>query len=144
MIFLNHNVPALKNGKVWTGKFLVSSAGVKKYLKVHGIKKYSSRDKTIEYYKNSKSEFKEVVDQLRIEFKDLQPPYKLAFHFVRESKHKFDFGNAYELLADIFTSMNLWEDDNMDIFHPSILYIEGRGYTYNKETPGVFIKIIKD
>ena len=41
-IFIRGSVPALKNGKIWTGRFLVYSKRVKEYLKSHNIKDFSS------------------------------------------------------------------------------------------------------
>ncbi len=145
LIFLSGNCPALKNNKIWTGKFLVMSKGVKEYLKSHGIKYFSSRKKEIEYFKNIDSNsFKTCMETIKSQLENLDVPYKVQFHFVRDSKHRFDFGNACELLADLFTAYGVWEDDNMDIFHPSVLYIKGKGYTYDKDNPGVYIKILSN
>lgn len=64
----------------------------------------------------------------------------VKFHFVRGSKHKFDFGNAMELIADLMTAHNLLIDDNMDYFIPMPLKIGNNWYSYNKNNPGVIIK----
>ena len=143
LIFINGNVPSLKNGKTWTGKYLVSSKNVKAYLKLHGIKSYSSKDKTVEYFKTIDTRtFKLAAENLKSILQDLKPPYKLAFHFVRQTRHRFDFGNAIELLSDLFTAYDVWEDDHMGFFHPSVLYIDGEGYSYDKENAGVYIKVL--
>ncbi len=142
-IFISGNVPSLKNNRIWTGRYFVHSKGVANYLKAHNIKDFSSSQKTITHYKTGVNTFEIEILKLKEILADLTPPYKFQFHFVRKSKHKFDFNNANSLLADLFTSYNLIEDDNMDIFHPSILYIDGKGYSYDKENPGVFINILK-
>lgn len=130
---------------MWTGKFLVSSKLVKAYLKSHGIKSYSSRTKEVEYYKTIKNrEFYDKAMELKKRLSEVDTPYKIGFHFVRESRHKFDFGNAVEILSDLFTAFDVWEDDNMDVFHPSVFYINDKGYSYNKLNPGVYIKIINE
>lgn len=143
--FISGNVPALKNGKIFTGKYLVSSPRIKAYLSYHGIKTYSSRKKEIIHLNKSQSnfEFRTVAMQIKEELDKLVPPYKLAFHFVRQSKHKFDFGNACEIISDVFTAYDVWEDDNMDYFIPFPLEIKGKFYTYNKEQSGVIIKILE-
>lgn len=144
MFFIPNNVPALKNGKIWSGKFLVKSKQVTKYLKSQDIKNYSSSKKIVEHYKNSITNyhFKNVAEQIKLELSKSNPPYKIGFHFVRNSKHKFDFGNAFELIADLFTAYDVWEDDNMDIFLPFPLEINGKYYSYDKNSPGVWIKIL--
>lgn len=145
-IFIPGNVPALKNGKIWTGTLLISSKGVQDYLRQHGIKNYSASKKQVEYYKTFKGvKFSEYCTIIKKELEMFTAPYKFAFHFIRKSKHRFDFGNAVELLADLFTAHGLIEDDNMNYFHPSIFYNNTQfGFTYNKNNPGVIIKIKND
>lgn len=145
--FIPGNVPALKNGKQWTGKYLVSSQGVTQYLKSHNILSYSSSKKEVKHYKKGENSFEKVILEMKtfIKKNNLQPPYKFSFHFVRKSKHRFDFGNAIEILSDLFTSYKLIEDDNMDYFHPSVYYRNTQqGYRYDKDKPGVYIKILTD
>lgn len=147
-IFIPGNVPSLKNGKEWTGQFLVYSDTVVKYLKSHNIKSFNSSRRNgkiphVIHFKRLGLEntFEQKCEEIKQVLSTLEPPYKFNFHFVRKSKHKFDFGNAFELLADLFTSYGIIEDDNMDIFHPGILYIDGQGYSYDKNNPGVYIEI---
>jgi hypothetical protein len=144
MFFIPNNVPALKNGKIWSGKYLLKSKQVVKYLKSQDIKNYSSSKKIVEHYKNciTNYHFKNVAEQIKLELSKSNPPYKIGFHFVRNSKHKFDFGNAFELIADLFTAYDVWEDDNIDIFLPFPLEINGKYYSYDKNSPGVWIKIL--
>jgi len=142
--FISGNVPALKNSKIWTGRFLIKSKRVSEYLKLHGIKNYSSGKKQIEHFKTSVSNFeiKQIADKIKLELLNNKTPYKIGFHFVRNSKHKFDFGNAFELIADLFTAYDVWEDDNIDIFLPFPLEINSKYYSYDKNNPGVFIQIL--
>lgn len=142
--FIQGNNPALKSSKQWTGRYLVQNKRVTEYLKLHGIKSYSSRRKEVIHLNKSQSdyEFRKVVEKIKEELQSLTPPYKIGFHFVRKSKHKFDFGNAYELLADLFTAYNIWEDDNMDYFLPFPLEVNNKYYTFNKDNPGVLIQVL--
>lgn len=139
-LFISGNVPALKNSKIKTSKFIFSSKRVKDYIKNLGIQSYSPSKKIVKNYVTRPNEFlkcKEYFDKYLN-----TKPYKIGFHFVRATKHKFDFGNAVEILADLLTAHDFIEDDNMDIFLPYPLEIDGKAYTYNPENPGVYIKIL--
>lgn len=144
MIFLPGNVPALKNNKVKTSKGIFSSPAVTEYIHTFGITKYSSSKKTVELYKTKKKLPKKLFKEY---FKDLKikenEPILLGFHFVRKTMHRFDFGNAIELIADLLTAHNIIEDDNANFFLPFPLMIDGNWYSYDKDKPGVYIKQIK-
>lgn len=119
-VFIKGNVPSLKNSKQWTGKYLISSKTVRDYLKLH---------KT--HYLLYK------LDWLT-ELNNLEKPYKIAFTFIRGSKHKFDYVNAVQLPLDIMVDIGVLDDDNADevipVFEP---------YKYDKNNPGVWIEILK-
>ena len=108
--FINGNVPSLKNGKRWTGKYLISSKLASKYLKEHKC----------EYIAYSHS----IIEELRCKEK----PYKISFKFVRGSRHRFDYINAAQLPLDIMTELNIIDDDNADEVIPVFI-----PYEYNKE-----------
>jgi len=118
-MFIPENVPSLKNGKRWTGKYLISSKRV------------------LEYEKNTASAYLTMKDRFVKVLSKLEKPYKISFKFIRGSKHKFDYINAAQLPLDLMVKNGILEDDNADevipIFEP---------YEYNKELPGVLIKII--
>lgn len=117
--FIKGNVPSLKNSKRWTGKYLISSARV------------------LEYEKNTKHQYETVAPHIMGCFLSKVKPYRISFKFVRGSKHKFDYINAVQLPLDLFVKYGILEDDNADevipVFEP---------YEYNKDNPGVWIKII--
>ncbi len=118
-IFIAGNMPSSKNSKQWTGKFLVNSKTTQKYIKD------SKQD-----YLNSKQKF---LDQC----KGKSLPLSVEFHFVRGSKHKFDYVNPCQTILDLMVKYEWIEDDNADVIIP--VY---KPYTYNKDNPGVFIKVI--
>jgi len=147
MIFLPFNVPSLKNSKIATiiGKgrnkriVLLPSKTVKKYLKLLGIKKYSIRN-GVETYVRRPNLFDLTAKHY---FNDVPVPAIVKFHFIRDSKRKFDFHNACQIISDLLTAHGFIEDDNMDYFIPVPMRLNGQWYSIDKENPGVWIKILK-
>lgn len=139
-LFIENNVPSLKNSKVKTSKGIFSSKSVNRYIRALGIQSYSASKKTIRGYVNRPNEFlktKEYFEKYLI-----TKPYKIGFHFVRGSKHKYDFNNANQLIADLMTAHDIIEDDDTTVFLPFPLEIDGKYDSYNKENPGVYIKVL--
>ena len=77
--------------------------------------------------------FRNVIEQL-----ELTTPYFIAFQFVRESKHKFDYINPAQMIQDLMGEYEWISDDNADILNPIFI-----PYLYDKEHPGVFITPIQ-
>ena len=61
-IFIPGNVPSSKNSKQWTGKMLINSKSVRKYIK-----------NTKEYYENYRNNFKELRWEL---YGEIQPQFE--------------------------------------------------------------------
>ena len=141
LIWIPGSVPSLKNSKVKTSRGIFSSKSVKKYLANLGIQRYSSGRKEVVGYKTRPNLFEELRSQFEELLKNKEAPYEIGFHFVRGSRHSFDFNNANQLIADLMVAHNLIEDDNMDYFIPYAFKIEDKFYSYNKENPGVWITI---
>lgn len=141
-IFISGQVPSLKNSKIMTKKGLFPSKTVAKFLRNHGIKSFSSSKKIVENYKTIPDTFRPYATQLKELLKDKDKPYKLGFYFVRKTKSRFDFGNSVELIADLFTAYDLWEDDNCNIFLPYPDVRNGSVYEVDKNNPGVYIKVL--
>lgn len=147
MIFIPFNTPSLKNSKIATmvGKgqnkrvVLLPSKTVKKYLNKLGIKKYSLKH-GVELYAKKPNLFHEAVNGY---FSGAQVPVIVKFFFIRDSKRKFDFHNAVQIIADLLVAHKFIEDDNMDFFIPAPMRIDGKWYSVDKENPGVYLKIIK-
>ena len=103
-----------------------------------------SKDKVVKGYVKSPDTFKQHAVALKKLLNNYQPPYILAFYFVRRTKARFDFGNGgVELLADLFTAYNVWEDDNCDCFLPVPWIVDGSCYKVDAKNPGVYIKVVK-
>ena len=143
LIWISGNVPSLKNSKVKTSRGIFSSKTVKKYLANLGIQRYSSSRKKVLGYKTRPNIFQEqIVPQIIELLENKEPPFEIGFHFVRGTKHKFDFNNANQLIADLIVAHDVLEDDNMDYFIPFALKIDNKFYSVDKTNPGVWIKII--
>lgn len=141
MIFIPYNTPSSKNSKIATKRGVFHSKTVQKYLRELGIKHYSTSKKIVEYYKTKECKF--PILELKKLFEEIEYPVKIGFHFVRKTKAKADFHNLVQLPLDIMTSMDIIPDDNMDYVFPQAFKIEGKFYSIDKNTPGVYIKILK-
>lgn len=141
LIFINGNVPSLKNSKVKTQRGIFSSKTVKKYLSSLGIQRYSPSRKEVVGFVRRENEFAKLIPLFEEKLKNCEPPFDIGFHFVRDSKRDFDFNNATQIIADLMVAHNIIEDDNMKYFLPYPLKIDGKAYSIDKQNPGVYIKI---
>tara|TARA_R100001230_G_C5649389_1_gene154705 strand:+ start:540 stop:968 length:429 start_codon:yes stop_codon:yes gene_type:complete len=119
--FIPGNVPSSKNGRRWTGKYFISSKTVMKY-----------RKDTAKYYKQHAASFAKELSK-----HDL--PVIVSFKFIRGTRHKFDYINPAQTVQDDMVKHGWIEDDNMTYIIPRF-----EAYKYDKENPGVEIKILKN
>jgi len=120
-LFIPGRTPSSKNSKVWTGRFLVWSKSSQKYAK-----------DTKEYWKNLAPTFRCEYDK----YESLgNLPMPVTFHFVRGTKHKFDYVNPLQTVLDLMVKYEWIPNDDADTI---ILIFEI--YKYDKENPGVYIK----
>ena len=124
MIFLKGNFPSFKNSKQRTAKgFMVMSKTVQKYLKAYE-----------EQWKTIPDQFKNLTEE---DF-----PIQVGMYFIRGTKHRWDFHNMVQGVADLMVKHNWIPDDNTDYFIPVCLSINNTFYGYDKENPGVWVEII--
>ncbi len=117
--FIPGNVPSSKNGRRWTGKHFIASKSVMNY-----------RKKTKEIYAKYAQEFKDAII-------NLPQPVHIQFTFIRGSKHKFDYINPAQTVQDDMVKAGWIDDDNADLLLPAF-----SEFKYDKENPGVIIKIL--
>ena len=139
-LFIGGNVPSLKNSKVKTAKGIFSSQTVNKYLRLLGIASFSSSRKMVTGFVRRENEFLKCKEYFDSTIGEL--PCEIGFHFIRKTKHKFDFNNATQIIADLMTAHGFIEDDDMDNFLPYPIKINGKAYSYDKEEPGVLIRVL--
>lgn len=142
--FIPFNVPSLKNSKVATSKGVFPSKTVRKYLQNLGVKKYSCTKGTFENYATRPNLFDEAVGVMRDKLTEREPwpclnPHKIGLFFIRDSKRKFDFINAAQIICDLLTAHGVIQDDNMDNLIPMPVQVCGTWYTIDKEKPGCII-----
>jgi len=138
-IFIPFNVPSLKNSKVKAKNGIFPSKTCKKYLQKLGIKNYSASKRTFEGYTARFNIFHEVVRTMRIDLEQKDTPHTISFYFVRDSRRKFDFHNAVQIVADLLVAHRVIFDDDIDNFIPMPIKIDGKYYHIDKQKPGVYL-----
>lgn len=118
--WLSGNTPSSKNGKTWTGKFLVNSKAVNIWLKITELEWEYQRERFIDC------------------ISELPFPLYIEFTFYRKSKHAFDYINMAQIIQDQMVEKKWLPDDNAGIVKPYF-----GDYIYSKEKPGTLIKILK-
>jgi ribulose bisphosphate carboxylase small subunit len=139
-LFISGNVPSLKNSKVKSLRGIFSSPAVNRYIRALGIQSFSSRKKIIKGYVTKPNEFLKTKEYFTKYL--ITKPYKIGFHFVRGSKHKYDFNNANQLIADLLTAHDIIEDDDTTQFLPFPMEMNEVYSSYSKENPGVYIRVL--
>ena len=142
LIFIPGNVPSSKNSRINTNKGSFASKTVKSYLNSLGIQSYSSSKKLVKGYVNKPNLIESLKEDFLKQTSGKELPLEIGFHFVRDSKRKFDFHNIVQVVLDLMTAHNIIIDDNMDCVIPFALKIDSKFYSVNKENCGVWIKII--
>ena len=137
--FIPGNVPSLKNSRVGTSHGNFPSKTVQKYLRSLGIKKCSAKN-GVEHYARRPATLQCI---LKVTFFGWHPKYpvKVGFHFIRGTRHKFDYINAKQIIQDLLVAYRVLQDDDADHLIPYVWEIEGENYNYDKKNPGVWIKI---
>lgn len=126
VIFIRANTASSKNGRVFSIKH----------------KKSFDSKQTREYKLASKQDYVDFEYVFKQMVEGHTKPYFIGFHFVRKSKHKYDFINPCQTVQDLMVQYGWIEDDNTTIMYPVPFKIDGRYETYNKDEPGVYVTIM--
>lgn len=124
MIFISGNTPSSKNSKQFvtlkTGKtLLINSKTAQKYIKE------SKADWLI-----NKNEFFKML-------KGKEKPYKVELFFIRDSRRKFDYINAAQIVFDLMQHYGYIEDDDSQNIIPVF-----KGFEVDKARAGVEIEVL--
>ncbi len=118
-------VPSSKNSRLMTkAGFFIGSKATQKY-----------RKRSAPYWKKYKEDFKAIVN-------NLPKPIILGMHFIRGSRHKWDFLNPAQTIQDEMCKAGWIEDDNIFEVLPVPLEIDGKYWAYDKSNPGVYIAVL--
>lgn len=122
-IFLKRGTPGKifvnRNGQFMPVRLnLNHSKATKRYIKEHEI----------DYIAN-KVMFKRLI-------KNLNPPYRIVFKFIRKTKRKFDYINAAQIVQDMMVDAGWIEDDDCYNCRPYFIDME-----IDKTNPGVYISV---
>lgn len=125
MIHIPYTVPSSKNGRQLTkGGIFIASKATQIY-----------RKKTSGYWKHYKNEFLAMC-------KDKPRPLMIGFHFVRQTRHAWDFPNPLQTIFDEMTKHGWLPDDNVHEIFPVPLLINDRYWSLNKKHAGVYIAVL--
>lgn len=125
--------------KIWFSGSVPSSKNSRITVRATGRSFPSKR--TAQYIKNGKKEWIENKEKFLKMLEGKEQPYLVEFHFVRETKHRWDFHNMVQVLCDLMTEHGYLEDDNTNIMFPIPLEVEGKLFSHDKDNPGVWISI---
>ena len=124
MIFISGNTPSSKNSK----QFVTLKNGKKLLLNSKIVRKYI--DKSEMDWIFNKTEFFKML-------KGKNKPYKIELYFIRDSKRKFDYINAAQIVFDLMQHYGYIEDDDSTNIIPIF-----KGFEVDKSRAGVEIEIL--
>ena len=124
MIFIAGNTPSSKNSK----QFVTLKNGKKLLLNPKIVRKYI--DKSEMDWRFNKTEFFKML-------KGKNKPYKIELYFIRDSKRKFDYINAAQIIFDLMQEYGYIEDDDSTNVIPIF-----KGFEVDKARAGVEIEVL--
>jgi hypothetical protein len=138
-IFIPGNVASSKNSKQIGFTYLKAGQKGVFYIQKNGrmvaIRPSLQHSKaTSEYIKNTKIHYA-INKKHFLKLTDgLSAPYRVAFKFIRGTKHEFDYINAAQIVQDLMVDNGWVIDDSMLYVRPYFME-----YGYDKVNPGVYI-----
>ena len=126
MIFIKGNTPSSKNSK----QFVTLKNGKTMLLNSKTVQKYIKESKG-DWILN-KNNFKKMI-------KDKEKPYKIELFFIRDSRRRFDYINAAQIVFDLMQHYGYIEDDDSTNIIPIF-----KGFEVDKARAGVEIRILID
>lgn len=124
MIFISGNTPSSKNSK----QFVTLKNGKTTLL---------NSKTTQNYIKNSKADWMLNKNKFLSMVKNKSKPYKIELFFIRDSRRKFDYINAAQIIFDLMQEYGYIEDDDSTNVIPVF-----RGFEVDKARTGVEISVI--
>lgn len=124
MIFIAGNTPSSKNSK----QFVTLKSG--KTLLINS--------KTVQsYIKNSKADWILNKNNFKKMIKDKEKPYRIELYFIRDTRRRFDYINAAQIIFDLMQEYGYIEDDDSQNIIPVF-----KGFEVDKKMAGVKIDVL--
>ena len=124
MIFIAGNTPSSKNSK----QFVTLKSGKTMLL----------NSKTVQnYIKNSKADWILNKRNFLKMLENKEKPYRIELYFIRDSKRKFDYINAAQIVFDLMQEYGYIEDDDSTNIIPIF-----KGFEIDKARTGVKIEVL--
>ena len=126
LIFIPGAVPSSKNGRTFNieKRHSFASAATTKW-----------RKNTAWYWSILRKEFvQQCIGK--------EKPLLIGMHFVRGSKHTWDFNNPCQTVQDEMVKNGWINDDNVENMFPLPLKVDDKLWSYDKENPGVYIRVL--
>lgn len=124
MIFINGNTPSSKNSK----QFVTLKSGKTLLINSKTVQKYIKESKT-DWILNKRKFLKMLENK--------EKPYKIELYFVRDSRRRFDYINAAQIIFDLMQEYGYIEDDDSTNVIPIF-----KGFEVDKARTGVEIEVL--
>ena len=124
MIFIKGNTPSSKNSK----QFVTLKNGKKLLLNSKTVQKYIKESKG-DWILN-KNNFKKMLE-------NKEKPYKIELFFIRDSRRRFDYINAAQIIFDLMQEYGYIDDDDSTNVMPIF-----SGFEVDKARAGVEIRVL--
>ena len=129
MIFIAGNTPSSKNSKrIITITSKKTGKKTKRLINSEVTEKYIKSSKA-DWVLNKRNFLKMLVGK--------EKPYKIELYFIRDSKRKFDYINAAQIVFDLMQEYRYIEDDDSQNIIPVF-----KGFEVDKARAGVEIKVL--
>lgn len=129
MVFITGNTPSSKNSKR-----IITITNKKTGKKTTRL---INSEVTEKYIKNSKADWILNKNNFKKMIKDKEKPYKIELYFIRDSKRRFDYINAAQIIFDLMQEYGYIEDDDSTNIIPIF-----KGFEVDKTRAGVEIRVL--
>lgn len=129
MIFIAGNTPSSKNSKR-----IITITSKKTEKKTTRL---INSEVTEKYIKNSKADWLINKNKFFKMLKGKEKPYKIELYFIRDSRRKFDYINAAQIVFDLMQEYGYIEDDDSQNIIPVF-----KGFEVDKVRAGVEIEVL--
>lgn len=129
MIFISGNTPSSKNSKR-----IITITNKKTGKKTTRL---INSEVTEKYIKNSKVDWLVNKNEFLKMLKSKEKPYKIELYFIRDSRRRFDYINAAQIIFDLMQEYGYIEDDDSTNVIPIF-----KGFEVDKARTGVKIEVL--